>query len=154
MSLNAIKFGLFFGFCGYLFTTKKWVTFLSSLSPAKGLGVQYSVFCCGMIFLQYVGLRISSINFNEIRHTIGSMLIVFAFFIIVTWQSCYINIVINGNCDDVDNIFMQSEDGFVYYILSKYIKNVQTLRIITYSIIPFILVLIGQQLIVRKISLS
>jgi len=143
-----------FAILGFLFSARPWILFLDGLSPLNGLLIYYFILTITIILLEYFGLIIAGIKFDSLRHTIGSMLIIFAFFIVVTWTSCYINMVTKGQCSQISNIYLQSEDGTVYYLWSFLFKDIDTLRLLTYVITPFVLSFIGQLLITRKVSIS
>lgn len=145
---------LVFAILGFLFSTRTWIMFLDGLSPLNGLLIYYFILTTTIICLEYMGLIIAGIKFDSMRHTIGSIMIIFSFFIVVTWTSCYINMVTKGQCDKISNIYLQSEDGTVYYLWSFLFSNIEVLRILTYVVTPFVLSFIGQQLITQKVTIS
>lgn len=136
---------LIFAFLGFIFSTRKFLKTYDKLPPYAGLILYYIILTATLLALQYFGLIIGGIKFNSWKHTIGSMLIIFSFFIIFDWESCYVNIVTKGKCnsDEISNIYMASEDGAVYDLWSKVIKDINTCRIMTYVITPFVLSVIG-----------
>lgn len=139
---------------GYIFTTKIWISFLQKLDPLTGLLVYYSVIILLIIVLQNFGLVISNIKFEKLRHLIGSLLIYFSFFLLFDFASCYQNEVIYGTCTNFPHMFIQTEDGATYSIWKIFTNDIQTLRILTYVVTPFILTTIGIILIEGKIELS
>lgn len=141
-------------FLGFIFSTRKWILFLNKLNPLNGLLIYYTILTLIIVTLEYFGLIIAGITFKSISQTIGTMLIIFSFFIIVCWESCYINTVIDGNCDNVSNVYLQAEDGAVYYVWSQFFNNIEILRILTYIVTPFVLSAIGQNLITGKVVIS
>jgi hypothetical protein len=143
-----------FAVMGYMLTTRPWLRYMDRLSPISGLGVYYLILTVSILALEYFGLVIAGIKFGSVRQTIGTMMVLMAFFIIVDWESCYVNIVNRGSCDPVSNVYMQAEDGAVFYLWSKITDNVQKARILTYVVTPFVLALLGQNLITGKVTIS
>lgn len=136
-----------------MFSTKYWLTFMDKLTPTTGLLVYYVILTCCVLILEYFGLIISGIKYITSLQTVGTMLIIYSFFIVVSWTSCYVNVVIKGDCKEVSNVYLQSEDGSVYYFWSQFFEDVETRRILTYVVTPFILTFIGQLLITNKVQI-
>lgn len=129
---------------GFLLSTRWWIKTYDKLPPYGGLVVYYIILTLTLIILETLGLVVGGIKFSGIRHTIGSILIIFSFFIVVDWESCYINIVTKGNCKEVSNVYFASEDGATYDLWNKLFPNKHDLnRILTYVVTPFILSFIG-----------
>ena len=128
---------------------------MNSLSPLIGLVVYYTLLTIITLILEYMGLTIAGINFNTFSQAFGTILIIFSFFIIIKWQSCYMDYVIHGKkCENVDNIFLHFEDGATYYMWSKLFKDPNILWFLTYVMTPVLLSYIGMNLISEKITLS
>lgn len=142
-----------FAIMGFIFTTRTWLKTLDKLNPIYGLIIYYIIITSFVILLEYFGLVISGIKYSTSWQTIGTILIIFSFFIVVSWESCYVNTITKGNCDDVSNVYLQSEDGAVYYFWSYFTDNLSARRILTYVVTPFILTIIGQSLITQKVTL-
>lgn len=137
---------LFFSLFGFVFTSRKFLLFYDKFPPYGGLVFYYFILFFTILFLQYIGLEIGGIKYTDWKHTIGTMLILFAFFIVVDWESCYINIVTKGSCnkEQFSNIYLASEDGAVFDLYSRIFPKKNNLnRILTYVITPFILGVIG-----------
>lgn len=151
---------IIFAILGLIFSTRVWLKFLNKQNPLKGLLIYYIVLIITIIILQSFGLVIGQTKFNSFKHTIGTILIIFSFFIIIDWTSCYTNEITQGQCDtehSISQIYLQSEDGATYWLWSKVFKGkdkIQIRRIMTFVITPFILTLIGTMLITSKVSLS
>lgn len=144
---------LAFGVLGFLFSSRKWIFFMNSLNPLVGMIVYYIILIFTIGLLEYFGLIIAGIKFESINQTIGTVLIIFSFFILVNWESCYINMITQGNCN-LSNVYLQSEDGAVYYLWSKLTNNINLLRILTFVITPVLLTFIGQNMITGKITIA
>lgn len=139
---------------GFLFSSRTYILWLDKQNPFVNLVLYYTILIVTLYILQKAGLIISGIEFNSMRHLIGSILIIFSYFLIIDWESCYINIVTKGSCESISNIYLGSEDGAVYYLWNKIIKNVETLRIMTYVVTPLVLSFIGANLITEKVYIS
>lgn len=141
-----------FALLGFLFSTRNFLKVYDKLPPYAGLILYYLILTITLLLLQYFGLIVGGMEFNSWRHTVGSMLIIFSFFIVFDWESCYVNIVTKGSCNnkEISNIYMASEDGAVYDLWSRAIKNVDTCRVLTYIVTPFVLTFIGLLFLTEK----
>jgi hypothetical protein len=146
MELENLNLPLAFGIIGFLFSTKAWLIFINKLNPIIGLVMYYIILIMVIVLLEHFGLIVSGLKLDTISHTIGLILIVFAFFITMDWQSCYVRAITNNPCKK-DTIYLQTEDGLVYYLWSRVFTNLEVLRIMTYVITPMVLALIGTFLI-------
>ena len=151
---NKLLLPIVFAVMGYIFSTKSWLLFLDKLNPISGLLVYYMIMTLAILILEYFGLIIGGIKFDSFSHTIGTILIIFSFFLIICFESLYVSIVTNKNIDNVSNVYLQSEDGATWYGWSLLFTDISTLRLLTYVITPFVLTLIGQFLISSKITIS
>jgi hypothetical protein len=138
---------------GFIVSTNSWITFVNNLSSCHAIILRYFVIIMLLLILRKMGVTIREIEFDTIGHVIGSVLIIFSFFIIFNFSSCYYNELLNGECYSVPELYLASEDGIVYNFWKRYTKNTNNLRILTYMVTPFLLTLIGIFLIQKKISL-
>lgn len=146
-----LKFPMVLGCLGMLFSSREWIIFLGSLSPPAGLLVYYFIIFLAILFLQHIGLIIADMPFDSVQHAIGTLLIIFSFFIVFDWTSYYINQVTTGSSGEdqdsppkISNIYLQSEDGSVYYFWYNIMKlPMKYARIMTYLISPFVLSVLG-----------
>lgn len=136
---------IIFALLGFVFSSKQFIRNYNKLSPYTGLLVYYAILFIVIWVLQRVGLVIGGESFTSLRHAIGSMFVIFAFFVIVDWESCWVNYVTKNHCDEnkVSNVYMMSEDGALFDLWSKVFKNKNTVRLFTYVLSPFLLCLIG-----------
>jgi hypothetical protein len=137
---------LIFGVLGFFFSTRIWIKSYDKLPPYGGLIVYYIIITFTIIFLQKIGLVVGGLEFSGFNHTVGTLLVIFSFFIIFDWESCYINIVTKGHCNEknISNIYFASEDGAVYDLWEKIFKGkTQLNRILTYIITPVVLSFVG-----------
>jgi hypothetical protein len=155
--MNTLLLPVVFAILGFLFSTRTFIKNYNKLPPYGGLILYYIILTIVIITLEYFGLIIAGIEFMNFKHTLATLLIVFSFFIIVDWESCYINIVTEGNCKNVSNMYFASEDGAVYDLYNRVFPNKHELnRILTYVVTPFILCLVGMLLLLpnQKVKLG
>ena len=152
MNLSILILPIIFAVLGYILTIPTYIKFLNRQSPLKGLLIYYSIIFAVVIALENMGLIINGTKFENFRQGIGTILIIFSFFIIVDWESCYINQILHDGEECVDdkfnNVYLQSEDGAVYSLVSMITKNVQYRRLLTYVVTPFVLTLLGLLIII------
>lgn len=151
-----LKLAIVFGVLGFIFSCRTWLSFLDTLSPLSGLCVYYVIVFATLMVLEAQGLIVAGVKLSTSVQGIGFLLIYYAFFIIFNYQSCWINHVTGRECDEhnISNVYLQAEDGSIYFLLHKYIKNHEICRILTFVVAPFILVLMGTYLTSEKITLG
>ena len=148
---NLLAFPLVLGFLGFIFSSRPWILFLDSHSPPVGLGFYYMILFVAILFLQHIGLIVAKMPFDSISHAIGTLLIIFSFFIVFDWESLYINQVTNQHNTDVSNVYLQSEDGAVYYVWYNMMNlSIEQDRLMTYVVTPIILSILGMVLVQGK----
>lgn len=142
-----LKTALAFAVLGYLFSSRQFILFLNRLNPFQGLLFYYLQLFVTLEVLQYFGLVIGGVKMQSITQTIGELMIVFAFFILVDQESAWVAYVIGedeGKKKDYPVVYTQSEDGAVYYLWSTYVtNNPDTARMLTFVVTPVVLVAIG-----------
>lgn len=140
---------IIFGILGFLITSKPYVKFFDKNHPILNLIVYYLILFFVIMILEKSGLIVGGIPFTDLRHTIGSMLIIFAFFMVIKSESCYINEITDRSCDPkfISPMYISREDGVVYYLFSKITDNIQLRRLYTYILTPILLSIIGLVLI-------
>jgi hypothetical protein len=141
---------------GFIFSTRQWILFLSGLTPLEGLVVYYIILYGALYVLSQLGLVVLGIKIKEPLQTFGLLLITFAFFIVVDWESAYVQYVTIGSLEGASPVFLQSEDGAVFWVWEQLLPAapVETWRILTYVLTPFLLTLIGGLLASEKIKLG
>lgn len=136
-----------FALLGYLFSSRQFILFLNRLNPFQGLLFYYLQLFIVLEVLQYFGLVIGGVKMQSLTQTLGELLIVFAFFIIVDQESGWVAYVIGedeGKKKDYPVVYTQAEDGAVYYLWSTYVtSNPDTARLLTFVVTPAVLVAIG-----------
>ena len=145
-----------FAVIGFMFSSYAWIHFLDNLNPLQGLIVYYIIIYITLMLLQYFGLIIAGIKFSTSFQSFGLLLIYYAFFIIFNYQSCWINYATGRKCEenDISNVYLQAEDGSIYYILNKFGIQPEHNRLITFVIMPFLLVFIGVRMSKGKVTLG
>ena len=89
-----LKIMLTFALLGFIFSTRKAILFLNSLNPFQGLIVYYIFLFIILEILQWFGLIVGGVKMQSIKQTIGELLIIFAFFIVVDFESEWVAIVV------------------------------------------------------------
>ena len=152
----AIQLSLIFGLLGYIFSKRSWIKFLDKLSPTQGLVVYYAIIYFSVYILSLTGLVIGNSRISNPVHTLGVVLILFAYFVIFNWESAYIDIVTrNGyNTKETSNVYLQSEDGATFDFFYRNLKNAEYARIFTFIVTPIVLTFIGSLMITEKVNLG
>lgn len=152
----ALQLSLTFALLGFIFSSRKWIKKIDSLSPTNGLLLYYIIIYITIYILSFFGLVIGHSKIKNYTHTLGVIMILFSYFIIFDWESEYINIVTKGDFDrtKVSKVYLQSEDGATFDLYYKLTKNVELSRILTFVITPFVLTFLGSLLIQNKIQLG
>ncbi len=127
---------------GFIFTSKQWLQWLNKYSPETGLIIKHAVILLSIYILAWSD---PYIKFAHHHQALGVLLLYITFVMIFNYQSGWIKDI------KVENVEEQTFDGVVYH-RSKQILNVEpnTARIISFVIIPFILVVFGSKLIHHK----
>lgn len=130
---------------GFLSSTRTYLLWMDRLSPLAGLAVYYVLITLTVLTLQWLGLIVGAVRFSGLRHTLGTVMIIFAYFIVFDWESCYVNYVTRGRCEqrELSNVYLQSEDGAVFYLWSKLLRSWTLRRWAAFVFTPFLLALLG-----------
>lgn len=136
---------IFFILLGLITTSKTTINFFDKKPPYFFLIFYYLVLILAIQNLQKFGLKIGNTQFRDFRHTLGSILIIFSFFIVIKPESCYLNEVTGRTCDkeNISSIYISKEDGVVYYFFSKFTNNISLRRFLTYTLTPVLLSSLG-----------
>ena len=145
ITVKEILLAIIFAIMGFLLTTKSWLLFLNGLSPIQGLIVYYVIMYSSLFILSQLGLIIWKFNIKSPLQVLGATMIVFAFFIVVDWESQYVQYITNADMSGASAVFYQSEDGATFYLWNTVlgISNIDVARLLTYVFTPFVLVLTG-----------
>jgi len=151
---DEFKLAVVIAIMGFAFTTRPYILWLNSLSPFAGLLI-YEIILYGALYtMSRMHLSLGHIEIKDWSQTIGLWLIQYAFFVTINLTSQYVQWVIDGSVT-APNIFLQSEDGAAFWLFQQILPfaSMDALRILTYVITPFILVMIGGYLVRGKIHL-
>lgn len=101
-------------------------------------------------------LAVFGFKIKEPMQTLGLLLITFAFFICINWESPYVQLVTTGSVENISPVLFQSEDGAVWHVWQSTLPwaDTETLRILTYVLTPFTLALTGGLLVSEKVKLG
>jgi hypothetical protein len=144
---------------GFALSSRQWLLFLDGLNPFQGLIVYYLILYFSLYILSRLELVVFGFKIKEPLQTLGLLLITFAFFICVDWESPYVQLATRGSLETVGNItpvLFQSEDGATWFLWQQAFPwlQIETLRVLTYVLTPFVLTLIGGLLVSEKVKLS
>lgn len=142
---SEIKLAIVFAGLGFIFSSRSWLLWLNSFDPIKGLFIYYIILYISIFILSKFNLIIYKFRIEKPLQVLGLLLITFAFFILVDWESAYVQYITTGSTEGASVIFYQCEDGATWYFWYNVmnVKNIEMARILTYVITPFVLVLIG-----------
>jgi len=151
-----LMLALAFAMLGFAFSSRRWLSFLNCLSPSTGLIVYYAILFGCLCILSRMELAVFGFKIKEPMQTLGLLLITFAFFICINWESPYVQLVTTGSVENISPVLFQSEDGAVWYVWQSTLPwaDTETLRILTYVLTPFTLALTGGLLVSEKVKLG
>lgn len=136
-----------FALLGYIFSSRQLILFLNSMNPFQGLLFYYLQLFVTLEVLQWFGLVVGGVRMTSLTQTLGELLMVFAFFIIVDQESAWVAYVVGeneGKKKDYPVVYTQAEDGAVYYLWSTYVtSDPEVARMLTFVVTPAVLVAIG-----------
>lgn len=143
----AWKTAVAFALIGFLLSTRKYILAINGLTPVQGLLVYYLQVFLTLEILQFTGLVVGGVRQQTMLQTFGEMLIIFAFFVIVDFESKWVQVVVGEETHQQQNcpkIYIQSEDGAVYYMWNELLGfSAEASRWLTFVITPAVLVLVG-----------
>ena len=143
-----LQAALAFALLGYLFSARKFISFLNSLTPTQGLIFYYFQLFVTLEVLQTLGLVVRGIKIASTMQTVGELFVIFAFFILVDQESRWIQVVVGEETKQEQRcpqLYLQSEDGATFEFWSNWFAP-DTARILTFVVTPAILVAIGTYL--------
>ena len=143
-----LQSALVFAFLGYVFSSRKFILFLNSLTPTQGLIFYYFQLFVTLEVLQYLGLVVGGIKIASTIQTFGELLVIFAFFILVDQESRWIQVVVGEETKQEQRcpqLYLQSEDGATFEFWSHWFSP-DTARVLTFIVTPAILVAVGTYL--------
>ncbi|MEM3875274.1 MAG: hypothetical protein QXU45_09120 [Candidatus Bathyarchaeia archaeon] len=156
LTSKEVMLAIAFALLGFALSSRQWILFLDSLNPLQGLIVYYVIIFTSIFVLSRMDLVVLGFKIRGVKQTLGLTLITFAFFIIVDWESPYIQAVTGRSVEAVSPVYFQCEDGAVWYAWSQLLPMapVETLRLLTYVFTPLLLALLGGFLVSEKVKLG
>lgn len=143
----AWKTAVAFALIGWLLSSRAYILFLNRLTPTQGLLVYYLQIFLVLETLQWFGLVVGGVRQQSILQTLGEMMILFAFFVIVDFESKWVQVVVGEETKQEQNcpvIYIQSEDGALYYMWNTLLGfPEEASRLLTFVISPAVLVFAG-----------
>ena len=148
-----------FAVLGGLASMRSTLLFLNKLTPIQGLLIYYGIVLIALLVLSKLGLAVFGIEIENVAQVIGTLMIFFSFFIIFNWTNSYVQYISTGSFVGIAPMFLQSEDGAVWYLWSLLLPattaiNIQILRVLTFIVTPFTLTFLGGMLIKGKTDLG
>jgi hypothetical protein len=142
-----LRLALAFAVVGFVFTSKLWLSLLHTLGPEQGLIVKWIAILSVVFFLDYAD---PTLKIEHKTQAIGVIMVLGAFNIIFNYQSEWI--VESG----AENIEIQSPDGALYHRARNMNLSPDVARILVFTVVPFILVLVGSKFIRngRKLNIN
>jgi len=136
-----LRLAMVMAITGFLFTSRTWLNFLQKFGPEIGLLVKYISIVITIFILD---LADPTIKLAQPRRALGAVLVAMAFLMIFNYQSQWVEDA------GAEKIEIQTPDGAVYYRARNVLKlEPESARILTFVVVPFLLVLAGSRL-VRK----
>ena len=124
---------------GLLFTSRPWLQWLHTLSPEAGLFIKHSVILLAIYTLARIDPTIKFVHHSQ---ALGVLLVYVSFVMIFNYQSDWIQDAKSANVGD------QTLDGAVYHRARNVLKlEPEPARIMTFVVVPFLLVLAGSRLV-------
>lgn len=124
---------------GFVFTSRPWLQWLHTLGPEVGLFVKHVTILLSIFVLSNVDPRIKFVHHGQ---AVGVLLMYVAFVMIFNYQSGWIQ---DANAENVGD---QAIDGAIYHRSRETLKlSPEMSRLLTFVVIPFVLVLVGSRLV-------
>ena len=154
ITAREVALAVVFAVIGITTTMRPFLMFLAGLNPLYGLILYYAILYVCLVALSKFELVIFGIKIKNLAQTLGVLLITFAFFMVISWTSGYVQYVTTGSFVGASPVFLQSEDGAVFWIWQMLLPaaDVEVWRLLTYAVTPFLLTLTGGVLASKKVK--
>lgn len=130
---------------GFIFTSRPWLRWLNTLSPEMGLLVKNVIIFLIVYGLHYVDGLVGTPHIQAL----GILLVYMGFTLVFDYQSQWI---VDAGAPEVEK---QTPDGAIYERARTTLGlSPDTARIVTFVIVPFVIVLIGSHLNRSKIRID
>lgn len=145
-----------------MFDNKWFISLISPLNPVLSFLIYYAIVLSALAIMAYFGFIAFGIKISNPFQIIGSVFVLFSFFLIFNWENPYVQYVSTGAFQGASNVFYGSEDGVTWYLWSFIFHPIESspIRIFlnwifTFPITVGIVTLIGVILAnLRKINFS
>lgn len=158
---NELKLAIFIGIFGLIMYSTTVIKWLDSVSLLTGYIFYQVIYFVSLYILSKHGLVLFGIRITSLKQTIGLFLITTAFLMTISWCSGYVQLITRSN-QDISGVYLQTDDGLSWSYVTQYItKGVGdcatnpncSARIISFSIIPFFLALLGGYMVTGRAKL-
>jgi hypothetical protein len=141
-----LRLALAFAAMGFIFTSRTWLKWLHTFSPETGLALKHVAILVAIIILNYLD---TSIKLEYKTGALGIFLVYLAFMIVFNYQSKWVEDAGSSNVQD------QTPDGVLYLRARTNLNlNPDLARIVTFVLVPFVLVITGSHLLRRGQKLN
>jgi hypothetical protein len=128
---------------GFIFTSRPWLRFINRLSPEAGLLVKNVIIFSTVLGLHYVDGLVGTPH----RQALGILLVYTAVSMIFNYQSRWINEA------GAENVEKQTPDGAMYE-RARSLFSPEVSRLVTFVLVPFILILVGSKFVSKRVELD
>lgn len=141
---------------GFIFSGRSFLLYMAGLNPLQGLIIYYIILWSCLYILSRLDLVVFGFKIKSVTQTVGLLLITFAFFTIVNWESPYVQMVTGYDVNGASPVFYEAEDGAVWYLWSQAFPwaDIETIRILTFVFTPALLAVIGGLLVSEKVRIG
>jgi hypothetical protein len=144
LTVKEFSLAIILAVMGLLFSTRGFIKFLDSVPVVVNFIIYYIILYSALFVLSKLGLTIFGFKIHHPLQTFGLLLITFAFFITVDWESPYVNIVTHGSAENVSRVYFGAEDGVTWSFWEWVgVQSASFNRWLTYVVTPFFMALIG-----------
>lgn len=130
---------------GFILSSRSWIQWLDQLTPLEGFIVYYIILYACLYVLSRLDLVVFGVRIKDPIQTLGLLMLTFAFFICVDWESPWVDVVTRGGYVNISSVHYQAEDGAAWWFWQQMMPSAdfETLRIMTYVVTPLILGVLG-----------
>lgn len=140
------RLALAFAVIGFVFTSRPWLRWLHTFSPEAGLVIKHVAILLAIMMLNFAD---PTIKLEYKTGALGIFLVYLAFMIVFNYQSKWIEE------SDSDHVQDQTPDGALYVRARTNLNlNPDLARLVTFVLVPFVLVFTGSRLLRRGQKLN
>ena len=140
------RLALAFAVIGFVFTSRPWLRWLHTFSPEVGLAIKHVAILASIMMLNFADPTIKP---EYKTGAIGIFLVYLAFMIVFNYQSKWVEDAGSSNVQD------QTPDGVLYLRARTNLNlNPDLARLLTFVVVPFVLVFTGSRLLRRGQKLN